>query len=425
MPSSGSNLSIFYVAFHYPPVLGSSGVHRTLAFTRHLDDQGWAVRVLTASTKAYHKWSEEQFSFIPKNVEVIRAYARDASRHFSWRGKYASIMSVPDYWQSWIFGGVFSGLVSVLKNRPDVIVSTYPIASAHIIGYTLHRLTGVPWVADLRDPMAQADYPVDPLKKRVFEWIERKIVKHCKFVMLTAPGAKTLYENRFPGKSDGFWQVVPNGFDGEIFARVKASHDSSVKPECGQKPYVVLHSGLIYPSERDPTQLFEALAELKRQGLVHKQMFQLRLRATGHDALFQKQVELLDIADLVDFEPSIPYMSALEEMLSVDGLLLLQADNCNYQVPAKAYEYIRAQKPVLALTPRNGDTGILLANTKVAELAPLDDKVRIKEALMKFLGKIDGGEFVNMSDENIERYSRKYQALEFEALLKKIVFEQT
>ena len=138
--------------------------------------------------------------------------------------------------------------------------------------------------------------------------------------------------------------------------------------------HVLLHSGVIYPSERDPGQLFIALAELKQGSLVNGERLQVRLRATGHDQLYQQQIEQLDIGDMVKLEPSIPYMQALEEMLSVDGLLLLQADNCNYQIPAKAYEYIRAQKPVLALTPRDGDTGLLLLDAGVADIAALDDK---------------------------------------------------
>jgi hypothetical protein len=219
LPSS--HPSVLYIAFHYPPILGSSGVHRTLAFTRHLENNGWEVKVLTASLKAYHNWSESQLSFIPKNVQVIRAFARDVSRHFSWRGKYLNQMALPDNWQSWIVGGVFSGLFSILKNKPDVIVSTYPIASAHIIAYVLHRITGVPWVSDLRDPMAQVGYPTDPLKKKIYEWIERKIVKHCRFAIVTAPGAKVLYQQRFPEIADDFWQIIPNGYDEKLFEKIK------------------------------------------------------------------------------------------------------------------------------------------------------------------------------------------------------------
>ncbi len=399
-------------------------MHRTLAFTRHLDSNGWNVRVLTASLKAYHNWSEEQFSFIPKNVQVIRAFARDVSRHFSWRGKYLNAMALPDNWQSWILGGVVSGLISIIRNRPDVIVSTYPIASAHVIAYVLHAITGVPWVSDLRDPMAQTGYPSDPLRKKIYEWIERKIVKHCRFAIVTAPGAKTLYQQRFPEIVEDFWRIIPNGYDEKLFEQLKPAARGSSKVAGEEKRCVVLHSGLIYPDERDPSQLFSALSELKQEGAPTIEHLLLRLRATGNDKLYQQQIDQLNIADMVKLEPSISYLSALEEMLSVDGLLLLQADNCNYQIPAKAYEYIRAQKPILALTPAAGDTGQLLAKAGVAEISPLDDKEQIKVALLQFVAKLNGAEPVSMDQESIEQYSRQRQAAKFQALLEKaIVFE--
>jgi len=415
-----STPSVLYIAFHYPPILGSSGVHRTLAFTRHLDSSGWQVRVLAPSLKAYQNWSDDQFSFIPENVEVIRAFARDVSRHFSWRGKYLMRMALPDNWQSWIVGGVISGLISIIRNKPDVIVSTYPIASAHIIAYFLHMLTGVPWVSDLRDPMAQSGYPSDPARKRMFEWIEAKIVRHSSFAIVTAPGAKELYLQRFPDTSDDFWQIIPNGYDEEIFSQVKpaATEGSDV---AGKAPYILLHSGVIYPYERDPRQLFTALSELKQEGGHNIEQLQLRLRATGNEDLYQQQIDQLDISDLVKLEPPIPYTQALEEMLGVDGLLLLQADNCNYQIPAKAYEYIRAGKPVLALTPVEGDTGQLLAGAGVADICPLDDKQQIKDALLRFLGKLNDAVFVAMSQDSIRQYSRQSQAVEFQTVLEKAI----
>lgn len=413
--------SVLYIAFHYPPILGSSGVHRTLAFTRHLENNGWEVKVLTASLKAYHNWSESQLSFIPKNVQIIRAFARDVSRHFSWRGKYLNQLALPDNWQSWIVGGVFSGLVSILRNKPDVIVSTYPIASAHIIAYVLHLITGVPWVSDLRDPMAQVGYPSNPQRKRIYEWIERKIVEHCRFAIVTAPGAIELYRQRFPEIDKDLWQIVPNGFDEKIFDQLRLPAAGPRKKADRDNPYVVLHSGVIYPDERDPSQLFIALFELKHEGKHNIENLQLRLRATGNDELYQHQIEQLDITDIVKIEPPVPYLRALEEMLNVDGLLLLQADNCNYQIPAKAYEYIRAQKPVLALTPAAGDTGQLLAKAGVADISPLDDKAQIKIALLQFLDKLDRADFISMDQENIKLYSRQFQAVKFQELLEKAI----
>ena len=414
MPKKPNCKTVLYIAYHYPPVLGSSGVHRTLEFTRHLNDNGWDTSVLTASLKGYDNWSQEQFKFIPDGINVIRAFCRNTAKHFSFKGKYLSWMALPDNWQSWIFGGVISGLNAIRKNRPDVIVSTYPIASAHIIAYVLHKLTGVPWVADLRDPMAQDDYPSDPTKKRLFEWIERKAVKHCNNAILTAPGAVDFYRSKFPEVDKDFWQLVPNGFDQTLFEYLETEPSAKASDRL-----VLLHSGVIYPSERDPSSLFAALAELKSVGVIDEGNFELRLRATGHDANYQPVLKKLGIDSLVKLEPPIPYQAALNEMLDVDALLLLQAENCNYQIPAKAYEYIRVKKPILALTPDEGDTGKLLLKTGTAWLAPLNDKAKIVQTMSNFLAKVRGGGFTPLSIEKVNNYSRQHHARGFEQLLNK------
>jgi len=404
--------SVLYIAFHYPPILGSSGVHRTLAFTRLLQENKWRTTVLTSSLTAYDNWAEEQKVFIPENVNVIRAFARNTAKHLSIKGKYLSWMAMPDNWQSWIVGGFFSGLKAIVKDRPSVIVSTYPIASAHIIAYLLHKVTGIPWVADFRDPMAQADYPTDKTKKKIFEWIEKKAVKHCKNVLLTAPGAVTFYHEKFPYIDKSFWQLVPNGFDEQIFQGIEAKTKNKTPNQI-----TLLHSGVIYPSERDPSALFQAVAELKQEGKLSQDTFKLVLRATGHDVQYQKRLLSLDIIDLIELAPPVPYKAALQEMLSVDGLLLLQAGNCDYQIPAKAYEYIRAKKPVLALTSINGDTGKLLKSARAACITELDKKDEIKVTLIEFMEKISSNNFDFLNDEDIQKFSRQYHAIAFEKIL--------
>ena len=72
-------------------------------------------------------------------------------------------------------------------------------------------------------------------------------------------------------------------------------------------------------------------------------------------------------------------------MLAADGLLVLQAANCNDQVPAKLYEYLRARRPILALTDLAGDTAAVLRDAGVDTIAPLDSQDDIAELLMRFL----------------------------------------
>ena len=102
--------------------------------------------------------------------------------------------------------------------KPDVLWSTYPIATAPHIGLTLHRLTGIRWVADFRDPMAQVDYPANPLEHRAFEWIEYRTLKHCQRAVFTAPGALRLYAERYPDIPASRLSIIENGYDESSFA---------------------------------------------------------------------------------------------------------------------------------------------------------------------------------------------------------------
>ncbi len=106
---------------------------------------------------------------------------------------------------------------------------------------------------------------------------------------------------------------------------------------------MLLHSGVVYPDERDPRPLFEALGRLKAAGTLTAANFCLRLRASAYDPMLAELAARHDVADLIALEPAIPYHAALQEMLDVDGLLILQASNCNQQIPAKLYEYVRAR----------------------------------------------------------------------------------
>jgi len=405
--------SVLYIAFHYPPILESSGVLRSLAFTRHLSENDWHTTVLSASLTSYKSWSNEQLTMLPPHVEVIRAFGRNSAKSFSIKGRYFAFMAQPDNWQSWIVGGVISGLIAIGKQKPAVIVSTYPIASAHIIGYLLHRLSGIPWVADFRDPMLQDDYPARGVTRRIFSWIERKAVKHCQRIIVTTKGTQQLYQQRFFDAAPQLFTIIPNGYDALAFEGLTASVGESSKT-------VILHSGVIYPSERDPSNLFQALAQLKHDKLIDADTLEIRLRASGHEDRYQSMLEQLGISDIVTLKPIIPYREALQEMLSVDGLLLIQAANCNLQIPAKVYEYICVKKPILGLMPLEGDTGQLVSSLPQSYISPLDDSNKISSTLMEYLTTLN----VQSTEQiDTQQYSRQSQAVIFEQILEQAIMQ--
>ena len=394
------------IAYHFPPVRVSSGIQRTLKFSSYLLDHGWKAQVLTVSPNAYESISNDQMAEIPSEVVVKRAFTLDTARQLSVKGRYVGWMALPDRWISWCLAGTLGGLQLIYQYRPKIIWSTYPIATAHLLGLILHRITGIPWVADFRDSMTEADYPANPTQRRVFRWIEKQTVTHCSRAVFTTPGAIRMYAARYPEIPASHWVLIANGYDEENFIRAEQSEAYRQALAKKSDKIVLLHSGVLYPSERDPRQFFSALSELKRQGKIRAERFKVILRATGHDDLHRRLIADKGLEDIVFLEPSVAYEIALAEMLTVDGLLVFQASNCNHQIPAKIYEYLRARRPILALTDPEGDTARVLLDAGLTGIAPLDDKEAIAKKMLEFIDNIQNQTTAIADDSQIALHSR-------------------
>lgn len=408
---------VLMVAFHFPPLRGSSGIQRTLKFAQYLPQFGWSPIVLSAHPRAYASKGDDQLRDIPDTVLVHRAFALDTSRHLAIGGRYPGFLALPDRWVGWLLGAVPAGLRLLRRHRPQVIWSTYPIATAHLIGLALHKLTGLPWVADMRDPMSDTDYPPNPFIRRIFRWIERQTIAHCSAAVVTTPGTVQTYLKRFPEIPPERFVLIENGFDEENFADAEGG---AAAPRPAGQPFTLIHSGIVYPSERDPTRLFEALADLLAQGRLGAHDFRLLLRASGNDAYLAGLIERFGIGAIVALAPHVPYREALAEMLGADGLLVLQATNCNHQVPAKLYEYLRARRPILALTDPAGDTAATLRNAGIDTIAALDSKQDIMQAIGRFIALAEAGQAPLASTERIMLNSRRARAASLAALLDRI-----
>lgn len=393
---------LLIVAFHFPPIQASTGVTRTLSFAKYLRKYGWEVAVLTATPGAYPEKRDENLASIPAHVRVERALALDTQRHFSILGRYPAWLAVPDRWRSWRIPAILRAARIVKRWRPDVVMSTYPIATAHRIAADINRRFGIPWIADFRDPMAQPDYPPDPATHRAFEEIEEEVFRRAARVVVTTPGTANMYRKRYPNFPGEHVAVIPNGFDPEMFPHTTGSAAFSA-----DGPVTILHSGIVYPVERDPTMLFEALGDLHKSKSITPRDIQVHFRASAHEQQYQPTVNALGIEEMVRFLPPIPYRDAIEEMSKADAFLLLQASNCNDQIPAKLYEYLYCERPILALTDHGGDTAAMLRSVGSTCIANLADKNEIKTALVRFLELVRRGQAPAPPRERIKQFSRE------------------
>jgi glycosyltransferase involved in cell wall biosynthesis len=374
---------VLMVAYHFPPMAGSSGIQRTLRFVQHLPAFGWEPIVLSAHPRAYKRVADDLAADIPAGTVVRRAFALDTARHLSIGGRFLGALARPDRWMSWRFGAMPVAHRMVCELKPDVLWTTFPIATAHAIGADIHRATGLPWVADFRDPMAQDGYPADPKTWEQYRRIEETAVSQAACSVFTTRGAARIYRERYPQFAARI-QVIENGYDEDSFPATPPE-----PPTDG--PLVLLHSGIVYPSERDPTALFDALAQLRGRGEAGPDRLRIRFRAAVHDATIEVLARQRGVHDMVEFAPPVAYREALHEMQTVHALLVLQAANCNEQVPAKLYEYLRAGRPIVALTDPAGDTADVLRRAGMADVAPLDDAGAIAHLLRSLLDAIAHG----------------------------------
>jgi glycosyltransferase involved in cell wall biosynthesis len=376
---------VLMVAFHFPPLAGSSGIQRTLRFVQHLPAFGWQPIVLTAHPRAYEAVSDDLMPEVPPQMVVRRAFALDTARHLALFGRYPARLACPDRWMTWRFGAVAAGRDLIRELRPDALWSTYPIATAHVIGQALQARSGLPWIADFRDPMAQENYPAHPMIWRSFRDIEARTIARARHSVFTTPGAARMYRERYPASAASI-RVIENGYDEESFTGL--AEDAASRLPLNPGALTLLHSGIVYPSERDPSALFAALDRLVAGGTLRRDELRLRFRAPGHEALLRTLAARHHLEDLVEILPPIPYRAALAEMMRADGLLVLQAANCNEQIPAKLYEYLRAGRPIVALTDPNGDTAGALRRAGIEAIARLDAEAPIAELLARFVGDL-------------------------------------
>lgn len=417
-PSAVSRLRpVLMVAYHFPPLAGSSGIQRTLRFVQHLPALGWQPLVLSIHPMAYERTSQDLLAAVPDGTVVRRAFGFDTARHLSIAGRYVGAWARPDRWQTWRFDGVRQGMALIRKYRPVAIWSTFPVATAHEIGYALHARSGLPWIADFRDPMAQDGYPSEPKTRQAYKRVENLAFDNASACVFTTPGAARMYSARYPARS-GVVHLIENGYDEESFASAEAATTERTPLHAGA--VTLLHSGIVYPEERDPRALLQAIGLLARTGKVRPENFRLRFRAAVHDDEITRMATDAGVVSYLDLLPAVGYREALQEMLRADGLLVLQSAGCNAQVPAKLYEYLRANRPIICLSDDAGDTAGILRAAGMDSFASMVDPPAIATVLERFVDTVRTGRAALPLASSIASASRSHRSAELASLLQQV-----
>jgi glycosyltransferase involved in cell wall biosynthesis len=404
---------VLMIAYHFPPIQGSSGVHRTVQFARHLPKFGWEPIVVTVHPRAYPAIGDDPLPGLPEDFIVKRAFALDSARHLAVQNRYLGLTAIPDRWASWWPGGVLACLRAIQKYRPQVLWSTFPVATAHLIGLTVHRLTGLPWVADFRDPMLQDGHPASQVIRKVYRNLERKIVRHASYCVLVTQSVLEDYARRYPGKEASCWQVIENGYDESLFEPYDDLPGYNVDRP-GKQPIKMVHSGILYAGGRNPLPFLQAM-----RCFVDKERadVQVTFRGCGNETQIEKWITDLGLSDTVKVEPSVSYADAIKEMIQADVLIVFQGTMYQKQIPAKVYEYIRAGRPILALTDKYGETARFLKKWDGVYLGDMESPSEIELALSRSYNDLKLGKKLVRKPEDVMALSRVSGTKKFAEIL--------
>lgn len=377
------------IAYAFPPI-NRSGTHRTAAFVRGLDALGWQADVLTVVPPAQEPTDASLMSIIPEGtqvvaarwsqpVEVLRrrlramvgsprnaakpvqttAQAQQAGEHDqSFARVVAALLATPDSRTGWILPAVWKGLGVIRRRRPEVMYSTSPYASAHLIALVLHRLTGVPWVADFRDPWCGNPFqqPRSRIVERLDAWLERLVLKHASSVVCNTPTLAKSFATRHPGVRQKVSTIL-NGIDAATLRNIRPHRLAPAGH------FVFLHCGQFY-GPRSPHVLFEGFRRLLLEFPCQSERVRLALLGPP---VFQGQ-SLADMASKAGLADRVivcgekPHAKALELSIGADALVLVGAlgPGSELQVPQKLFEYLALRRPILGLlSPDNPAAAIL------------------------------------------------------------------
>ena len=425
---------VLIITYYWPPS-GGSGVQRWVKFSKYLPSQGWQPVIYTPENPDMPSIDQSLYSDIPGEAEIIKRpiteiysiYRRISGNKGG--GEVNPINSqkktlkqklmlairgnlfIPDPRISWLRPSV-RFLKKYLREHPvDVIVSTGPPHSMHLIAREVSKATGIPWVADFRDPWTRMFYfkhlALSDWARKKHEKLEKMVLDDASAVVAVSP----LVQEEFKTMTGNRIELVTNGYDPEDFGQV-------VEPD---GYFNIVHTGL-FASDGNPETLWKVLSDLCREDTRFAD--QLRIRLVGkNDTMILDSIHAAGLErNLVDLGYRDHTVAVREQMGSTMLILPLRKEpEYRATLPGKLFEYLGSQRPVLGIGQTDGAMARILADTGAGETFEWDDEAGIRAYVLKRWEKFLAGDDDSVPDNNIEQYSRKATARKMAALLESLI----
>ena len=425
-----SKKKVLIITYYWPPS-GGSGVQRWLKFSKYLRDFNIEPVIYTVDNPSYPIKDTSLESEIPLGLEVLKQPIFEPNSFLSIFGNNKKKESagflnpnptllgrffqyvranyfIPDARKFWIKPSVKFLSNYLNNNEIDVVITTGPPHSIHIIGLALRDKFKIKWISDFRDPWTEIDYfqqlPLTKKANKKHHQLEQEVLEKSDMVIVVGETMKKKFL-----KHNHNIEVLTNGFD---------SYENSLTIELDSN-FSITHVGLMN-ADRNPIILWEVLYEISSENIDFKNNLRIKFIGKIDDTVIQ---------DIQVFNPNnivrIPYLDHEEvrKYQASSQVLLLsinQVPSAKGIITGKIFEYLQAKRPILGIGPEDGDAAAILKKTNAGNIVGFNNKVELKAAVLK-LYKDFKEEKLFVKSTNIEQFHRKNITRQLAQVIKKVV----
>lgn len=423
-------MKVLLITYYWPPA-GGSGVQRWLKFVKYMSEFGIDPIVFTVDDPSYTIEDPTLLGEVPEKVEIIRQSLWEPNQLLSKLNKGGKQESagflkadpsfierqmhyiranyfIPDARKYWVKPSV-KRLLTFLKEHPvDLMISTGPPHSAHLIACELKRKTGVKWVADFRDPWTNIDYfqnlPLSQRSRQKHHDLEDEVLRQADAVLVVG---KTMKEE-FLDRNEKVY-VLSNGYD-----------DSGFEDETAlDAKFTISHIGMMN-ADRNPVIFWKALSELVTE---HEDLASdLSVKLIGKcDQVVYQSVKEFKLSSYVNFIAYVAHKDVLAYQRASQVLLLAvnNVPSAKSVVTGKVFEYLQSKRPILGIGPLDGDLADILEETSSGHMVDFNDLEAVKKVLLDYYRAFKKEELV-LNSKGVEKYHRKSLTKKLAAILKDV-----
>ncbi|MFN9393311.1 MAG: glycosyltransferase family 4 protein [Flavobacteriales bacterium] len=408
------------ISYYWPPA-GGGGVQRWLKFAKYLPEFGYQPVIFIPENADYPVLDETLSGEVHPSTEVIRlpiwepyrtfrkvsakgdksvsaGFIRSArketpiTRVAQWlRGN----LIIPDARRFWIGPSVRYLCQYLSEHTTDVIISTGPPHSMHLIAEAVSRRTGIPWLADFRDPWVNMDnadkFRMTRYARARHEFLERRVLRSADSVVTVSWYLSSQYE-RIRQRAVC---TITNGYDQTDF-------DGRGRPADSGK-FIIGHYGT-FGEDRNPVALWEALEQLLAEEPALARDLEIQLVGPT-DASVLASASTHRLAGCIRHVPYLSHDTIIDRMRSSAVLLVILNQNTNEEgrVTGKIFEYVASRRPVLGIGSVTSDCARVIRETGCGVMVPFLDKAKIRA----FILDVYYGRFVMGTADSTRQFSRR------------------